>query len=84
MRIRTDNKPYRQDIIDRVANHYDCNKTDALMNAAEDVPELHQAVQDVLSRDDLTAQQKREIAARFSETRGMDVEITETVDVELG
>jgi hypothetical protein len=83
MRIRTDTKPYRKDVIESVAGFYECNKTDALMYAAEDVPQLVDGVREVLNRDDLTPRQKLEIAETFS-SKGVTVEIDESVLVDLG
>lgn len=82
MRIRTNGeRNHREDTIERAADHYDCNKTRALMLAADQVPGLHAAVSDVLARDDLTLQQKREIAQRFNRCRGMAVDVSEDVEV---
>lgn len=67
MRIRTDGDySHRQRMIDRAAEFYDYNKTQALLNAADDVQALEDALQSVLARDDLTTAQKREIAAQFT------------------
>ncbi|WP_303647323.1 hypothetical protein [Haloarchaeobius sp. FL176] len=84
MRIRTDgDKAYRRDAIERASRFYDCNKTTAVVSACEDVPQLVRAAETVLERDDLTMQQKREIAEIFS-TRATSFEITEIVDSNRG
>ncbi len=80
MRIRTDGKyEYRLDPINRAADFYDCNKTKAIVSACDDVPLLVAAARQVLERDDLTLEQRREIAETLS-TRAvrfeMDTEIT--------
>lgn len=84
MRIRTDGKfGHRESTIENVQRHYQCNKTKALMLAADQVPQLHDAVADILDRGDLTADQRREIADRFNECRGMDVDVETTTDVTI-
>lgn len=35
MRIRTDNRPERQDVIDAAADEWGCNKTDAVVASCE-------------------------------------------------
>ncbi len=65
--IRTDGKfAYREDVIDRVTGFYDCNQTRALLAAAEDGPRLIDGIESVLDRDDLTRQQRREMAETLS------------------
>ncbi|AGB16642.1 hypothetical protein Halru_2048 [Halovivax ruber XH-70] len=67
MRIRTDGDyAYRKDVIERAADYYGCNKTKAVTQACEDVPELVAAARQVLERDDLTAEQRQEIAETLS------------------
>lgn len=83
MRIRTDEKPHRERSIEKVSEHYGCNKTRALLLAADQVPELHDAISDVLEMDSLTRSQRREIAEHFSDARGIDVEISEDVTVNV-
>jgi hypothetical protein len=84
MRIRTDGDyAYRDDVIEQCSNFYGRNKTWSLLAAAEDVPQLVDGVREVLNRDDLTPQQKLEIAETFS-SKGVTVEIDESVTVELG
>jgi hypothetical protein len=67
MRIRTDgDRAYREEEIEKAAAFYDRNKTDSVVRACRDLPELAAAAEAVLSRDDLTLQQRREIAATLS------------------
>jgi hypothetical protein len=83
MRIRTDGKfSHREDVLDRVAEFYGSNTTDAVLAAAEDVPQLVDGVVQVLERDDLTLQQRREIAETLS-TSAANFEIVDDVDVEI-
>jgi len=82
MRIRTDGeKEYRESTIESVADHYGCNKTRALMLAADQVPELHAAIEDVLQLDSMTHEQRQAIADRFSKARGIEIETETIVDV---
>ena len=84
MRIRTDgDKAYRRDAIERASRFYDCNKTTAVVSACEDVPQLVRAAEAVLERDDLTMQQKQEIAETLS-TKAMTFEVSETVETNRG
>jgi len=67
MRIRTDGDfAHREDTIDRVAEFYDRNKTDSVLRAADDVPSLVRSARRVLERDDLTHEQRRELADQLS------------------
>lgn len=79
MRIRTDgDKAYRNDAIERASDFYGCNKTKAVVSACEDVPELVAAARRVIERDDLTSEQREEIAQTLS-TRTVTFEIETTV-----
>ncbi|RQG94073.1 DUF7692 domain-containing protein [Natrarchaeobius chitinivorans] len=49
-----------------VAQFYDCNRSNAVAFACEDVSKLVRAVRHVLERDDLTREQRREIAETLS------------------
>ncbi|WP_226006605.1 DUF7692 domain-containing protein [Natrinema salinisoli] len=80
MRIRTDGDyAYRNDAIDRAADFYSCNKTKAIVSACDDVPKLVAAARQVLERDDLTLEQRREIAETLS-TRAVTFEIEQSVN----
>ncbi|ELZ09399.1 hypothetical protein C479_11285 [Halovivax asiaticus JCM 14624] len=84
MRIRTDgDKAYRNDAIERAADFYDCNKTKAVVSACEDIPALVAAARQVIERDDLTAEQREEIAETLS-TRAVNFEIDTMVTMETG
>ncbi|MFC4406290.1 DUF7692 domain-containing protein [Haloarchaeobius iranensis] len=84
MRIRTDgDKVYRRDAIEKASRFYDCNKTTAVVSACEDVPQLVRAAEAVLERDDLTMQQKREIAETLS-TRAVSFNVHEEIASDTG
>lgn len=80
MRIRTDGEyEYRRESIERAAEFYDCNKTKAIVSACEDIPKLVAAIHRVLDREDLTLQQRREIADELStQAVSFDVEVNVT------
>jgi len=84
MRIRTDGDyAYRRDAIERAADFYDCNKTKAVVSACDDVPKFVEAARRVLERDDLTLEQRREIAETLSTravTFDVETEIAVTTD----
>jgi hypothetical protein len=81
MRIRTDDDyAYRRDAIERAADFYDCNKTKAVVSACDDVPKLVQAAREVLERDDLTLEQRQEIAETLS-TRAVSFDVDTSVTV---
>ena len=76
MRIRTDGDyAYREDVIEQAAEFYDRNKTASVTRACEDVPSLVNGIVEVLERDDLTHNQRKELAETFS-TRYLRYEIT--------
>ncbi|AEH38425.1 DUF7692 domain-containing protein [Halopiger xanaduensis] len=82
MRIRTDSDyAYREDAIEQAADFYDCNKTKAVVSACEDVPHLVATARQVLERDDLTHEQRQEIAETLS-TRVTNFQIEKTVTIE--
>lgn len=81
MRIRTEGDyAYREDAIEDASSFYDVNKTQAVINACEDVPSLVGAVETVLERDDLTTRQKQEIAETLS-SRSIEFQVSEDVQV---
>lgn len=83
MRIREDGKhAHRTDTIEQAAEFWSCNKTTALMRSAEFSWRIDERIRDVLGRDDLTVQQKREIAETLRVPGTYDIEIRETVSVE--
>lgn len=83
VRIRTgDGNESRFRAIERAAEYYDCNRSDAVGYACNDVVELSRALRTILDRDDLTGEQRREIAETFDRaTRGLSVETEVSVDV---
>jgi len=83
LRIRFDGNRYREDAIEKAARFYDKNKSDAAAYACEDVVEIVRAAEEVLQRDDLTLEQRREIAETFS-TRVTSFDIDLAVHVESG
>lgn len=77
MRIRTDGKfSHREDTIEGIRDYYGVSKTRAMLAAAEDLPVLAAGIQEVLSRDDLTLEQRREIAETLS-ARNTTFSVTE-------
>ena len=84
VRIRTgDGNEHRYEAIERAADFYDCNKTKAVVAACEDVPDLVAAARTVLAREDLTTEQRREIAETLS-TRAVSFEVEDSIQVEHG
>ena len=76
MRIRTnDDYAYREDTIEQAAEFYDRNKTASVTRACEDVPSLVDGIIEVLERDDLTHNQRKELAETLS-TRYVEYEIS--------
>jgi len=85
VRIRTDPEAdlgHRYEAIEQTADFYGVSKTKAVLFACDDVRQLVDAVETVLSRDDLTHKQKSDIADTF-DTRGLNVVVDETVAVSL-
>lgn len=79
--IRTDGKfAHREDTIEGVARFYDCSQTRALLAAAEDVLAIVDGVQEVLRREDLTLEQRREIAETLS-TRTVEFDVVDELEV---
>lgn len=84
MRIRTDgDRAHRTHMIEDLAAFYDCNKTDALMNAAVDAPAAHRALCALLEDRDLDGAAKRVIATAFDERTSWSVAYREEFDVEV-
>ena len=85
VRIRTDpdaDLGHRYEAIERAAEFYGVSKTKAVVFACDDVRQLVDGVEEVLSRDDLTPWQKQEIAETFA-ARGVEVTTEEKIQVEL-
>lgn len=80
VRIPTgDGKEHRYDAIQRATDFYGCNQAKSAALACEDVVHIVEAVEDVLEREDLTLEQRREIAETMS-SRG--IEFAVDLDVE--
>jgi hypothetical protein len=85
MRIREDGKhAHRTDTIEQAAEFWDCNKTTALMKSAEFTWRIDERIQEVLARDDLTVQQKQEIAEILCIPGIYEVSIEESILVKNG
>lgn len=81
VRIRTDDgNEWRYDAIEKAARFYDCNRSNAVAFACEDVDQLVAAARTILERDDLTREQRREIAETLS-TRAVNFDVESTVTV---
>lgn len=78
MRIRTDGRyEHRAETIARAAEFWDCNKTTALMKSVEFTRRMDANLQEILAREDLTLEQKREIAETLTVPGTYAVEVTE-------
>jgi len=82
IRIRTDDgNEWRFDEIERAAEWYDTNRSNAAAFACHDVTRMVSAAKKVLQRDDLTRKQRREIASTLSTGNvRFDVELEITAD----
>jgi len=84
MRIREDGKhAHRTDTIEQATEFWDCNKTKALMRSAEFSWRIDERIREVLARDDLTVQQKREIAETLRVPGTYEIKIEEAVVVDM-
>jgi len=84
MRIRTDgDHSHRTQTIESVAAFYECNKTDAMLAAAEDAPAAHRALCALFEDGDLDGSAKRAIATAFDERTSWSVEYREDFDIEV-
>jgi hypothetical protein len=83
MRIREDDKhAHRSDTIKQAAEFWGCNKTTALMRSADFSRRIGERIQTVLSREDLTSEQKREIAQTLTIPGTYEVKVFEDVGIE--
>jgi len=83
MRIREDGKhAHRSDTIEQAAEFWGCNKTTALMRSADFSRRIGERIQTVLPREDLTTEQKREIAETLMILGTYEVEVFEDVGIE--
>lgn len=84
MRIREDGKHgHRTETIEEAVDFWDCNKTTALMQSAEFSCCIHDSITEVLSRNDLTIRQKREIAETLSVTGYYTIKYDQSITVEF-
>jgi len=83
VRIRTDDgNQWRYDAIHAAANYYDCNRSDAIAYACEDVTGAVDFLEAVLERDDLTVAQRQELAELANhQLRGVTVDVVDDVTV---
>lgn len=83
VRVRCDDgNESRYRSIKRASRFYDCNNSDAIAYACNDVPELARVLTDILSRDDLTLRQRREISERLDSTAFLDVSVSDDVTID--
>lgn len=83
MRIREDGKhAHRTDTIEQAAEFWDCNKTKALMRSAEFSWRINNQIQKVLERNDLTVQQKLEIADTLSILNMYEIRYKDTTNIQ--
>lgn len=83
MRIRTDGKhSHRIETIKQATKFWNCNKTVALMKSAEFACRVDERIREVLSRDDLTLKQKREIAETLWIPSMYEIEVQQSVRVD--
>lgn len=83
VRIRTDEgNEWRYDEIEAVSELYDCNKSNAVAYACEDVRRLLDGIETLLQSDTLTPTAKREIAETLS-TSQINISVTVNSQVTL-
>jgi hypothetical protein len=83
-RIRTDGKhAHRAETIEQSAELWGCNKTTALLKSAEFAHRMNEKILEVMSREDLTVKQKREIAAVLSIPNIYEIEVSEAITLTL-
>ena len=82
VRIRCDDgNEYRFSAIQSASDLYGVNRSDSVARACDDVARLADALVVVLARDDLTGQQRQEIAETFDSALSFDVEVEQRVEV---
>jgi hypothetical protein len=82
IRIRTDDdNEYRYHAIKEAAEFYDCNRSDAVAYACDNVTQVVAAAEAILNRGNLTTDQKQEIAEEFADRR-REFNVDETVTVD--
>ncbi len=85
VRVRTDEgNEWRFRAIERAARLYDCNRSDAVAYACEDVGQLADGIERILQREDLTLSQRREIASILDDTASvLSISFDAEVSVEI-
>lgn len=85
MRIREDGKhAHRTETIEQAAEFWECNKTRALLLSADFAPQMDKRIRAVLSREDLTSQQKHEMANTLSIPGRYTVAVDEQLSISKG
>jgi hypothetical protein len=83
VRIRTgEGNEWRYSSIEKAGKLFDRNRSDSIAYACESVAELVDGIEKVLEREDLTHEQRREIAETLS-TRTLSFDIPE-LEVDVG
>lgn len=84
VRVRTDDgNEWRYDAIQAAATYYDCNRSDAVAYACEDVTGAVEFVQAVLEREDITITQRAEIAELANTSlRGVSFAVVNEVEID--
>jgi len=77
-----DGNEWRGQAIQEAADYYGVNKSDAIGRACNDVAELTAAARAILQRDDLTPEQKREIAETLSKRTKLRFSVDTSVSVD--
>lgn len=81
VRIRTDDgNEWRYDALEKGAEFYQVNRSDAAAFACNDLAEIVGSARRVLEREDLTVKQRREIAEQLS-TRAVQFDVQEDLEV---
>ncbi|WP_459192086.1 DUF7692 domain-containing protein [Halosimplex sp. J119] len=84
MRIREDGKHgHRTDTIEQAAEFWECNKTTALLRSADFSKRIDKRIQKLLKKDDLTIEQKQEIATILSIPGIYQISVEERISVDL-
>lgn len=84
VRIRTgEGNEHRYRSIKKAGKLFDRNRSDSIAYACENICDLVESIEDVLEREDLTHEQRREIAETLS-TRTLSFDVPELeVDVDV-
>lgn len=72
---------HRAKTIERAAEFWECNKTTALLKSVEFTCRMDANLREVLAREDLTLQQKREIAEALTIPGTYAITVTEDTQV---